>query len=362
MRVIPILMALMMADVSCGTGSQVAVAPPTAQPAISPATPTANPAPSTPSVPTPTPTPAPASQPPVGTFDARVAPAGADVRTDPGTDADAVATLLPGMTATFDGWFRRTDSEALPDAVTRRIERWSRDWFRLAGGLGWVSSAQVIGFQPPGMPQVSWVRPTSLPHATTLVLPIEWRHQEQAATCEAAALRAALTLEGIRVTEGALLDIVGVDRRDPVLDDSGRLIAWGDPDDAFVGDPDGHPGDYSGYGVYAGPVARAATTVGGTVLSSGRNIDPEEIYAALLAGHPVVAWVTVDYRPTHQLFYRAFDGHLVKYSLLEHAVTLTGVSPDSVLITDPARSQSWHSRDEFEAGYEKLDEMAVILE
>jgi len=112
-------------------------------------------------------------------------------------------------------------------------------------------------------------------------------------------------------------------------------------------------------GSRAGGGARA---VGATVLASGSDIRPEDIYAALRAGHPVVAWITVDYRPTTLHWYRAFDGATAWYSTLEHAVTLVGVSPDAVLVDDPARRLAWHSRAEFEAGFELLHRMAVILE
>ncbi|HZS15258.1 MAG TPA: C39 family peptidase, partial [Candidatus Dormibacteraeota bacterium] len=206
---------------------------------------------------------------------------GATVRSQPGTDAPAVRVDAAGTVEDFDGWYRRTDSPPIADAVTGRLEPWSRDWFRLAGGRGWISSASIRGFQPAGLPQVEWKRPSWLAVPETVELPVAFDHQDYSASCEVAALKMALTVEGIHRTEDQLLDIVGVDRRPAEVDDNGRLVRWGNPDLVFVGDPDGHPGDLTGYGVHVDPIARTARAVGATVLAAGSDTRPEDIYAAL---------------------------------------------------------------------------------
>ena len=342
---------------ACGSGRDGASSPP-------PSTPSASATSS--QFPSPSPTAAPAtprSTPSGVVFTATVSrPEGATVRSEPGTDAPAVRVDPMETVEGFDGWYRRTDSPPIADAVTGRIEPWSRDWFRLADGTGWLSSASVRGFQPAGLRQVDWRRPSWLPLPQVLELPVAFDHQDYHASCEVAALKMALTVEGIYRTEDQLLDLVGVDPRPPEVDEDGRVLRWGNPDRVFVGDPDGRPSDLTGYGVHAGPIARAARTAGATVLSAGGDVRPEDVYAALRAGHPVVAWITVDYLPTQLHWYRTFDGDTAWYSTLEHAVALVGISPDAVLVNDPARQLAWHSKGEFERGFALLHSMAVVLE
>jgi lipoprotein-anchoring transpeptidase ErfK/SrfK len=64
-----------------------------------------------------------------------------------------------GTPEVFDGWYRRGDDTPMPDFRSGVLEPWSQDWFRLAGGRGWVHSAQVAGFQPDDMRPVRWTAP-----------------------------------------------------------------------------------------------------------------------------------------------------------------------------------------------------------
>jgi uncharacterized protein YvpB len=128
-----------------------------------------------------------------------------------------------------------------------------------------------------------------------------------------------------------------------------------------VGDPNGSPVAHTGYGVYAAPIARAATGSGATVSAAGTGIAPSAVYAAVESGHPVVAWVTNDDRAEPLSTWRAWDGAEIGYSLREHAVAVIGVTPTLVLLNDPYFGQRWHSRAEFEASYSTFGDMAVIL-
>lgn len=203
-----------------------------------------------------------------------------------------------------------------------------------------------------------------------MVLDIAIDLQDHPLSCEAAALKMALAKEGVEISEDDLLRLMGIDNRPAVIDSSGRLLRWGNPNSAYVGDPDGRLTDYTGYGVYAGPVARAAEAAGGKVMAWGTNLPPDRgkgispatVYEALLDGHPVVAWISNTYHDVPLETYTAFDGSTVWYTLTDHAVTLIGVRPDAVLINDPWFGQSWHSKAEFESAYHTFEEMAVILE
>lgn len=180
----------------------------------------------------------------------------------------------------------------------------------------------------------------------------------------------ALAHEGIHTDENKLLKLIGSDTRPAVVDAGGRLVTWGNPNVSYVGDPDGKLTNFTGYGVYAGPIATAAGAAGGKVLMWGTNLPPDQgkgispsvVYQALLGGHPVIAWISNTYHDVQLGTYTAFDGARVWYTLSEHAVTLIGVRPDAVLINDPWFGQGWHSKAQFESAFHTFEEMAVILD
>jgi uncharacterized protein YvpB len=266
---------------------------------------------------------------------------GAVVRFGPEVDMPAMDVDPVGRAEVFDGWFG--------------------DWFHLADGRGWLPAASVGGSRPAGIAPMAWTPPASLPSPTAGLLDIALHHQDQRATCEVAALEMALAGRGVAADERSLLALTGVDGRAPVRDAAGGIARWGDPNASFVGDPNGNPDDYTGYGVYAAPIARAATGSGATVSAAGAGIVPDSIYAAVIRGQPVVAWVTNDYRADPLSTWRAWDGAVVGYSLREHAVAVIGVTPAQVLLNDPWFGQRWHSRAEFEASYSTFNDMAVVL-
>ncbi|HSS61579.1 MAG TPA: C39 family peptidase [Candidatus Limnocylindrales bacterium] len=204
------------------------------------------------------------------------------------------------------------------------------------------------------------------PPPTTRVLAITWHHQEHNLTCEAAALRMALSYYGIAIDEQTLLGYMTLDPRPAAFDPSGRLKAWGDPALSYVGDPDGHIERYTGYGVYNSPVARAAVRAGAHVVVSGSGLYGEpvpvaDVYNAVLVGHPVVAWISNTYHSVPLAHYLAFDGSTVAYTLTEHAVTVVGVRPDAVLINDPWFGPAWHPKAQFESAYATFSQMAVVI-
>jgi uncharacterized protein YvpB len=202
------------------------------------------------------------------------------------------------------------------------------------------------------------------------VLDIAIDYQDHPLSCEAAALKMALAKQGIHTSEDNLLALMGRDNRPAVLDSSGHLMRWGNPNIAYVGNPDGKLAGYTGYGVYAAPLAKAAQAAGGKVLAWGTNLPPDRgkgispaaVYEALLNGHPVIAWISNTYHDVLLGTYTAFDGSTVWYTLTEHAVTLIGVRPDAVLINDPWFGRAWHSKAQFASAFHTFEEMAVVLD
>jgi uncharacterized protein YvpB len=176
----------------------------------------------------------------------------------------------------------------------------------------------------------------------------------------------ALAYYGISTDEITLLDYMTRDARPARFDARGRLAAWGDPATGYVGNPDGRIERYTGYGVYHQPVALAAMLAGANVLRAGSGlygspVDAADVYSAVLAGHPVVAWISNTYHQVPLAHYVAYDGQTVAYTLTEHAVTIIGVRPDAVLINDPWFGQAWHPKAQFESAYRTFDGMAVIV-
>ncbi len=221
---------------------------------------------------------------------------------------------------------------------------------------------------PSAVPAVASPSPPAAPspRPTERVLDIKIHYQEHNLTCEAAALKMALAYEGIDVDEMTLIGYMTGDARPAAFDSHGHLVAWGDPAQGFVGNPDGHIERYTGYGVYDQPVAFAALLAGANVIAYGGGlygspIVPSEVYDAVVDGHPVVAWIGNTYRTVGLKQYTAYDGAIVSYTLTEHAVTVIGVRPDAVLINDPWFGQHWHSKSQFEAAYATFEQMAVIV-
>ena len=205
------------------------------------------------------------------------------------------------------------------------------------------------------------------PVPTERVLNIPWAHQVHNLSCEAAALKMALSYYGISVDELKLISYMTRDPRPARFDVAGHLTRWGDPAAGFVGNPDGRIERYTGYGVYYQPVALAAMLAGANVVEAGSGlygapVPPAHVYQAVLDGHPVVAWISNTYRQVDLGRYLAYDGTTVRYTLTEHAVTIIGVRRDAVLINDPWFGRAWHPKAQFESAYRTFAEMAVVLE
>src|SRR5919201_6294348 len=179
--------------------------------------------------------------------------------------------------------------------------------------------------------------------------------------CEAAALQMALAHQRRYVSQNRLLNAMNIDWRQPVRDESG--FHWGNPYTSFVGNPDGSEIRQTGYGTYAPNVARVARQFGGRVMDAREGFSPRTIYWALSMGHPVIAWVSFDWRRHYPTHYVAFDGTNVPYgSPYEHAVPLYGVTPGYVLVNNPWHGyRQWISKRNFEAAFATFNRMAVVM-
>ena len=224
----------------------------------------------------------------------------------------------------------------------------------VSGNAYWRGWDIVRGFAGPG--SGSATRPL-----TRRILPVPAYVQVYALSCEAAALQMALAYEGIGATQTQILNTIGIDNRPHFIDSLG-LFRWGDPYQAFVGNPSGSEASWTGYGTYNSAIARAGASLGGHILSSNEGISPNSVYAAIVNGHPVVVWIAFDWRYHQPTQYQAFDGRWVQFGLpYEHAATVVGVTDSAVLVNNPIGGPQWVGKAAFEAAFATFGDMAVTL-
>lgn len=96
--------------------------------------------------------------------------------------------------------------------------------------------------------------------------------------------------------------------------------------------------------------------------TGGEGFAPATVYHALSTGHPVEVWVETYWERPAVRTWTAWDGRTVRYSLIEHAVTLSGVSQTQVRVNDPLHgTQYWISKSLYESNWRDFNDMAVIF-
>jgi uncharacterized protein YvpB len=150
--------------------------------------------------------------------------------------------------------------------------------------------------------------------------------------CEATALSMILAAAGIHAGQLELQErLPRSGPLDPQPVTGSSLFRWGDPERGFVGRPAGG-GTEGGFGVYEPPVRALAARYGLHLADlHGRRLTA--VRAAVLAGHPVLAWVGLAAGP--YLSWLTPSGREITVNLNEHAVTLVGAGPGYVLVNNP---------------------------
>jgi len=196
---------------------------------------------------------------------------------------------------------------------------------------------------------------------THIVSGVAMIYQDHPLSCEEAATSMALTHQGISLSQDQILNELGADQRPMYVDAQGR-VRWGNPYETFVGNVNGSESNYTGFGTYYPPLVRIAKAHGASVLAYG-SMSAGAIYARVIAGHPVVAFSTWDWRWHPRRDYLSFDGQWIPWIgpvYASHVYTVVGVSPTQVLVNDPIRGQYWISKGAFEAGYSDFEEAIVF--
>ena len=206
------------------------------------------------------------------------------------------------------------------------------------------------------------------PPSGVVTFPVPVYRQVMNLDCETAALQMGLAALGQSYSQQQLFAGENPDTRAPVMGPFKKVIQWGDPYTNFVGNVNGSDLGPTGYGVYYPLILAIARSHGAAGSTGGEGLTAAAIYAALAAGHPVVAWVETGWENARAAGYTgvwtAWDGKPIRYSLIEHAVTLSGVSATQVRVNDPWKSgsQYWFSKIEFERSWADFNNMAVVLQ
>ena len=216
--------------------------------------------------------------------------------------------------------------------------------------------------------------PTAAPTAAgvvTFYVPVH--AQTMNLDCETAALQMGLEALGHPYSQNALFALEPQDTRAPVLDPNNkkRVLQWGNPYTNFVGNVNGSDLGPTGYGIYYPVILSIAQSHGAPASTGGEGVTAAQVYAALAKGHPVLVWVETGWENARAAGYTGVwtswpdtGSKRISYSLIEHVVTLSGVSPTQVRVNDPWKSgsQYWFSKAAFEASWADFNNMAVILQ
>lgn len=198
------------------------------------------------------------------------------------------------------------------------------------------------------------IRVVRRPTSTTIQAPA--RRQQQANTCESAALSILLSTIGRTVGEAEIQR--SIPRSGPI-DPAGEGPArvWGDPDRGYVGRPDGG-GTAGGFGVYPAPLVATAARFG-VRLQDLTGRPASAVYGSLLSGHAVMAWVGLSSGPVGS--WTSPRGKPITVNFGEHTVVLHGIREDgSVLVSNPLKgTRSTWTRATFERMWNLLDQRAV---
>jgi uncharacterized protein YvpB len=202
--------------------------------------------------------------------------------------------------------------------------------------------------------------------ATYIIRGVAMYYQRHALSCEETATSMGLVHQGLHISQDQILARLGVDWT-PARLVNGRVVRWGNPDRAFVGNVNGSESNYTGQQANPKALVRVLKSYGARIIEwsepgVGPNvINAQEIYKQVRAGHPVVAYATWDWNWHRIYYYRSEDGNRVPLisPANDHVYLVVGVSQTRVLVNDPIRGQYWVSKGAFQASYEFG--MAIVL-
>ena len=142
----------------------------------------------------------------------------------------------------------------------------------------------------------------------------------------------------------------------------GRLMGP-DLENYFVGDPTQDSGYICGTGAIVTAANTYLTDVGSDLTAVAlKNAQPEELYALIDQGIPVVIWCTINMEDRAETdgWYRE-DGTFMEWSTNDHGAVLIGYDEDTVTVADPIYNRITVSREQFEKILAERGGQCVIL-
>jgi uncharacterized protein YvpB len=201
------------------------------------------------------------------------------------------------------------------------------------------------------------------PPAGYVTINVPVYRQAMTLDCETSALRMGLAAFGHYYSDSALFAYENPDTRAPGMGSNHTVVQWGDPYTNFVGNVWGSDYTPTGYGVYYPVIVSIAHSHDMPNAYGGEGFSPNTIYAALSAHHPVEVWIETNWARPRLGTWTAWDGRRVRYSYVEHAVILSGVSATQVRVNDPLHgTQYWVSKSQFVTVWRDFNNMAVIFQ
>jgi uncharacterized protein YvpB len=223
-----------------------------------------------------------------------------------------------------------------------------------------------------GMGAVALAAAPITAEAAMFRLPVGTQRMQMPLDCEATSLTIALQSVGVHTTQQYVQDHFPTDTRAPVLGANGLPAEWGDPYQDFVGhvmgsEPASNPhwDEYAGWGAYAPVVAHEAEALGVPVAAQLTGWNPQALYAAVEAGHPVLVWTTVDYASQTARTWTAWDGRIIPWTEAGHVVVLMGVDPTAGTLefSDPLTgSYNGTTMAQFARTFTIYGSMAIVIE
>jgi uncharacterized protein YvpB len=208
--------------------------------------------------------------------------------------------------------------------------------------------------------------------AAMVRLPVGTQRMQMPLDCEATSLTIALASVGVHTTQQYVQDHFPIDTRAPILGSDGLPSEWGDPYTDFVGhvmgsEPGSNPrwATYAGWGAYAPTVAPVAESLGVPVAPQLTGWNPQALYAAVEAGHPVLVWTTVNYTSETARIWTAWDGRVVPWTEAGHVVVLMGVDPaaGTLEFSDPLTGgYNGTTMAQFAKTFAIYGDMAIVIE
>jgi uncharacterized protein YvpB/uncharacterized coiled-coil protein SlyX len=218
---------------------------------------------------------------------------------------------------------RIADLEAAVAALQAEVEA-------MRAGADPVSAGSAVAEEPaPGAPEANR-------------LPVARQQQSHNLSCESSAASMAAQYHGVPLTEAEVIAL---------------LPANSNPHLGFRGNVDGPTGGITDYGVYAGPVADILNARGlrARMVSGGL----EGIKSAIVAGNPVIVWVTYNCLPSTPTT-TLIDGQEVTLVPNQHVVVVTGFDAGGVWANDPWDGQEdYYATGEFVRAMGYFGDMAL---